>query len=437
MKFNLKQLLLSNQTDKQILIKNTFWLGVNEIFSKLIMFAVTVMLGRYFGLEDFGIYNYAFSAVAILMILSDLGVMTIMIREIAKDKSRAEEYLGNAMGIRIITSIIILFLAFLLLQNFTDSKGYSNLIMLATLYSLSIQFQGIFVSVLVAFEKMEYVFICKAMYFLGVFISTLIVIYFGLNMNILVTGYILVGILSTIVAVQPLKKLNIKVKVIWKKTFWKELLKESLPLFGFIACTQIYLNLDTLIIGKYFGNQEVGLYSAAYKILFAFQGINIINAAAFSRMAVLIHEKKYVNLRRMTMTIIRNSIFVLVPFAAIVSLKSELVMKLVWGNDNFVGAAPILSFFIWVGVANYFRVLISNLLITRGQQKYVFYSIFIGLIANAILNIFFMPRIGYTFSATTLLISEIVILVSTLLFLVFKNQKPSETTGQVIMETLK
>lgn len=400
---NLKETLFTNYSNRQVLAKNTFWLGLIEVFSKVIMFVVTISVGRYLGLEGFGTFNFIFSYVGILMIFSDLGINTVLTREIAKHHDQAEQYLGNALGIKVATSLFIIILAFFSKANFI-------LVLLAAIFSLSQQFQGLFISVLTAHEKMEYVFASRLVYYLGILSAALLVVKFDLGISFLIAGYLLVGLISIAAAVFFVRSLPLRLNFRWEKNFWQELFIESLPLFGFIACSQIYLNLDTLLIGKFFGSRSVGLYSAAYKILFAFQSINLINGAAFPRITILIHENKLSSLNRLIRVILGGSLVVLIPLALVISLKSELIIGLIWPGANFLAAAPVLSFLIWSGVVNYFRIFTTNLLVARSQQKYVFFAILSGLLVNAALNYFAMPHLGFTFAAVSLLISETVIL---------------------------
>ena len=398
-----------------------------EVFSKLIMFVVTISVGRYLGIQGFGTYNYALSYVALFTIFSDLGVSTVLTRDIAKHKDKASQYLGNTLGLRVVTSFFILLLILISLPFLGHNQAYLFLILLVTLSSLSQQFLGLLGSVLIAFEKMEYVFISKISYFIGILISALLVVRFNSGINILVASYSTAGILSVVITMYLVNKLNVKIVFLWQKEFWQEILLESFPLFGFIAFSQVYGNLDTLLVGRYFGDQSVGLYQSAYKILYAFQSINIINAATFPRMSVLIHEKKHHTFNRLIKIVIFGSILVLFPLASIISLKSESVISIIWQGRNFLAAATMLPFMIWSGVFNYFRIFTTNILIAKGQQKYVFYSIFIGLAINAYLNFIIMPKVDFTFAAKSLLFSEIIILLATLVFLKFGRRQISKS----------
>jgi O-antigen/teichoic acid export membrane protein len=410
---------------RKTLIKNTFWLSLVELFSKVIMFVVTITIIRYLGPNIFGAYNFAFSFVALLMIVSDLGVGTIVSREVAKHKDMTENYLGNALGLRTVTSIVIMVVTLISLLFLGSNSQYWLLVIISALYNLSQQFFGMVQSILTAHERMEYLFGVKLVYYLGIMAAAFATTRFDLGVNGLVLLYLLVGLLSVGSGLLAVSRLGVKIRVIFDFTFWKELLVESLPLFGFIACSQIYGNLDTLLIGRSYGTEGVGIYQSAYKILFAFQSINVINAATFPRMAVLIHEGREQTLNRLIFIIIAMSMLGLVPLILLINWKSEVIVQLIYGK-KYLAAAPIMVNLVIVGGVNYFRIFATNLLVARGKQKSVFIAVLVGTVVNAILNYWLIPIRGFEFASISLLVSESLILIVSTMFLIRNKAQITE-----------
>lgn len=395
-------------SNKRILIKNVFWLGAFEFFSKILMFVVTVGLVRYWGAKEFGSFNLAFAYVALFMILADFGLSTITIREVAKHKELSEKYLSNLIGLKIFLSAII-GLFFVISFLFINKPVSIQLLIVTLIYSLIQNFQATFIAIFQAWEKMEMVFINRMLFFVGVLITALLVINYHGNAVYLVWGYTISTILAIILGIWQTNLLKIKIKIAFDFDFWKELIKEALPLFGMTAATVFYLNNDTLLIGRYLGNDQVGWYQTAYKILFAFQSINVINYAIFPRLTVLFHENKEDKVKKLIEIVIGLSLVGLIPLAILITWQRELIMKLIYGQ-SFVVAAGVMSLLIWSGVINYFRVFVGNLLVIKHKQKMVFWSILTGTLVNFAINFFLIPKIGFTQGGWSLIISELVVL---------------------------
>ena len=406
----IKNSLFTNKSNKQILAKNTFWLGSIEFGSKIILLFTTLAIVRYLGPKEFGAYNFALAFSSIIAVLSDLGINAILTRDVAKNKDMAQKLLANALGMRLLGSAIVVVLTLVCYPFLGKNQTHFTLILIAVVYTLAAMMQGAILAALVAFEKMEYVFITKMAYYLGVLAVTLGIVAMNLGAANMLSGYTIVIILSIVWGIYWLDKLGVKTTVAFDLPEWQILWLELWPMFGFMAAGAVYANLDTMLISKFFGNEQVGIYQAGYKILYAFQSVNIINSVTFPRFSVLIHEDKKEKLRELLKWLVLGSGVVLVAIAGVITWQRNLIVHLIYGRA-YDSAATILSILIWGGVLNYFRIMATNLLVAERKQKMVFRVMIIGLVVNALLNVLVMPRVGFGFAAISLVISEAVILV--------------------------
>ena len=75
----------------------------------------TILLARYLGVEEFGIYGFAVSFTAMLSILFDLGVGMYIVRHIATDYDSAPKYIGNAIPLKGLFSTVGFFIILIIL----------------------------------------------------------------------------------------------------------------------------------------------------------------------------------------------------------------------------------------------------------------------------------------------------------------------------------
>ena len=313
------------------------------------------------------------------------------------------------MGLKIVLSLIIA-LFFVNSFLFVNKPVSIELLMFSLLYVLIQNFHGIFIVIFQAWEKMEMIFVNRMTFYVGVLITALLVIKFkGMAIH-LVWGYTIAIILAIILGIWQIHKLKIKIKIDFDISFWKKLIKEALPLLGMTVATVIYANNDTLLIGRNLGNSQVGFYQTAYKVLFAFQSINVINYVVFPRLTVLFHEGKEETAKKLIKLVTMFSFLGLLFLATIITWQKDLIMKLIYGQ-SFVGAATVMSLLIWSGVINYFRIFIGNLLVIKHKQKMIFWAILVGTIINLLMNYLLIPKIGFVQGGWSLLVSELVILV--------------------------
>ena len=95
--------------------KNALYLGTAEVISRILQFMVMLYAARLLSQQSFGKFSFAVSLSFIAVILADLGINTLIVREIARNKSLASKYFVNAFSIKILLSIIaFLVVAFVL-----------------------------------------------------------------------------------------------------------------------------------------------------------------------------------------------------------------------------------------------------------------------------------------------------------------------------------
>jgi O-antigen/teichoic acid export membrane protein len=104
-----------------------------------------------------------------------------------------------------------------------------------------------------------------------------------------------------------------------------------------------------------------------------------------------------------------------ISIAVPVSIFSRDIINIIFGNE-FQSAAPVLTIYIWAGVAVFLGVASSQYLITENFTKLSFFRTLIGMVFNAILNLILIPKYGIIGAAYATLISYNVAVFSIILF---------------------
>src|SRR5574343_1664483 len=93
---SIKNKLFTNQHTNQILVKNTFWIGFGEIVSRLLKTIIILYVIRILGVNDWGIFSYTISLCGLFMIFSDMGLSSILTRELAKNVDIQDKYIATS-----------------------------------------------------------------------------------------------------------------------------------------------------------------------------------------------------------------------------------------------------------------------------------------------------------------------------------------------------
>src|SRR3989304_9331902 len=114
----LKAFLFENQDVRQTITKNTFWLSFGEIAGRILRLFIVVYAARVLGAAGWGAFSYLTSLAAILTVFSDVGLSSVVIREVTKRPELKDKYFSTAFLFKfILTALSFLIIVFLAPQD--------------------------------------------------------------------------------------------------------------------------------------------------------------------------------------------------------------------------------------------------------------------------------------------------------------------------------
>ena len=387
---------------------NTSWLFLERILRILVSFVVTIFVVRYLGPKEFGLYSYALSFFWLFGSLSTLGLEAITTKEIVKYPDKKDEINGTVFFLRIAGSIsaiiiiaVVLFLA--------GEETYSAVLIL--ILSGSFLFQS--------FSVIEYYFrgIVKAKYnayalSASVILSSALKVLFILIKAPLI--YFVYAVVFEYVALAVglvLVYRHFKLSIFnWRysKHIASSLLKDSWPLMLSGLVVMVYMRVDQIMIKNMIDEEAVGYYSAAVRLCEAWYFIPV--TLCNSIFPAIVNAKnvstKFYNNRMQKLYDLLT--WLAIGIAVPVTIFSNQIIQILFGNE-FSSAAPVLTIYIWAGVAVFLGVASSQYLINENLTKLSFFRTLIGMILNVVLNIILIPLYGIIGSAIATLISYTIV----------------------------
>lgn len=389
-------------------LSNTSWLFVERILRIAITFVVAVFVVRYLGPKDFGLYSYAISFAWLFAAISTLGLESISTRELVKYPDKRDEINGTVFYLRLAGSIVCIILTAIVLLLIAESASTTILILI---FSASFIFQS--------FSTIEYYFrgIVKAKYnayalSASVIISSglkilLILLNAPLIYFIIVASFEYLVLAIGLVSVYHYNKLSV---FNWKysKEIATSLLRDSWPLALSGVVVMIYMRIDQVMIKNMLNEEAVGYYSAAVRLCEAWYFIpvtlcNAIFPAIINAKGV---SEKFYNNRMQKLYDILS--WLAIGIAVPVTIFSDQVIRILFGSD-FASASPVLTIYIWAGIAVFLNVASSQYLINENFTKLTFLRTSIGMIVNVVLNLILIPVYGIIGSAIATLISYTIV----------------------------
>jgi O-antigen/teichoic acid export membrane protein len=384
--------------------KNTFALLISGVFSQLLHFAAIVYLARVLGPENFGKISFATAIIIYFTMATHWGLPLLGTREIARDKTKINEYLSNIIILRLGLATIS-FIALLTLLYFLNKPDDVKSLILV--YGTGLFFSALMPDWLFqGLEKMEYIGLSKSV--LACVYTSLIFIFIKGQHQLLIIPYFHVVASSLSVALLIaifLLKFGLP-KFRFDAKFLNTLFVQSVPLGISLMMIQIIYSIDTIMLGFLRNDTEIGHYNAAYKVILPLIMVGSVYFDAVFPVASRYYTTSLDSLQKLQAFNAKLISSVSFPLAFGGTMLAMPIMNMVYGADynNGVVAFRIL---VWVAALIYL-----NMIYARGmwacnkQNEYV--KIVAGqAIANIFLNLCFIPRWGITGAALSTLFAEL------------------------------
>jgi O-antigen/teichoic acid export membrane protein len=392
------------------LAKNTGVLFVAQIISYILGFLYLMYTARYLGPGAYGILSFALAFTVIFGIISDLGLTQFMIREISRNKSLASKYLGNALVLKIIASIITFTLVVITINLLDYPKETIIVVYLIALYVLINSFSQVFSTIFQSYEKMEYLAIGTVINGILLLLLALIGIKYKMDVIFFASVYLITSTLIFLYYLITCTFKFVKPKFEFNFNFWKIMLSESLFFVLAMTFTEIYFNIDSIMLSLMVGNEAVGFYNAAYKLIFILMFIpSAIIISIFPVMSKHFESNKA--LVKEEYEKLFRYLFVLALLVFIFGfLFADKIILIIYGNA-FIPSVMALQILICVIPIIFITYIFGNVLGAINKQRFVALVTGICAIINIVINLLLIPKFSYYGASVATVLTEIAVFI--------------------------
>lgn len=379
---------------------------MGNVYRSGMLFLMTIALARLLGTEQYGIYTFAIGFVSMFTIVLDFGFSGVALRDISDGKANANKMISNLMSIRIISGVLMLLLL-LLVSLFLGKPVQTNYaIYLLGLYVIADSFSGIFSTLFLAKEKLQYDALAKVISSTILFVSTFLVLYFTHSVVLTAIVMSVCALVSIFVFWFIGNKYFGKLDLMFDRKVLKYLLKEGYfyGLSGFLGI--VNTNFVIILLGFFVSDANLGGFGATYKILLI---IVFLSGIVFYPVFPSLSRNK--NNKKELVSINKKIVIILVPICVLFiilffAFKTQLV-NLVLGKQ-YIEYSYLLNYLLFISLFFTLKEPAGYTLNAIGlQEKYFIVSVY-STTTNVILCLTLIPSLGLTGAAIACLASEFV-----------------------------
>ncbi len=372
--------------------KNFSFLFSENILRLSIGFFLSVWMARHLGPESYGRFTYVISLVNLFLPLYILGSDETIIKLFIDRPTQKNDLMGTGAIVKgggaLLSIVFINGVAYLIR---TEDQVMKTMILVYSL-AMSFQFLGIINNYYQSKVEEGKTSLIRNLVLVPISIAKVFFIYigFGWESFIWLSGLevILAGLLYLIFFI---KSEDIGLKWSFNYLLLMDILKLCLPFLVVIFLEQSLFKIDQLMVGEILGDQVLGQYGAANKLINLW---NFVPLTLLSSIYPLLvkgfsgDKKQYIYYRRLLFSAL---LWFSLLFAISVTVVGEHLVSLLYG-EKYSLTGGLVRLYSWITILSYFSIVRSKLLLIEGkwgQNIFLMLSVFL---TNIIFNYFLISK---------------------------------------------
>jgi O-antigen/teichoic acid export membrane protein len=162
---------------------------------------------------------------------------------------------------------------------------------------------------------------------------------------------------------------------------------------------------DNFLISLLLSEVDLGWYGAAQTILLGFLLLPAAMRTAIYPLMARYHRQSPEKLAFLHQKVTQYSLAIVLPLATGVCLLAGPLVRLLFG-DGFAPAVPALQWSIWTLIFMFLNVPGSRLMVIHNRQREVSLITGLSMVANILLNLWLIPRLGIVGAAVSRLLAS-------------------------------
>lgn len=389
---------------KQKTISGLKWSGINQAIKQTANITIGILLARLLQPSDFGLLGMVTVITGFIQLFNDFGFGAALIQK--QDATEADYHsvfwFNLATGF---TLFLILFLTSPFIGSFYTKPEVIPLVKAVS-----------WIFIIQALSYVQYTLLKKELNFKAIFIiesvtmmcSGIIALFMAYN------GFGVYSLVAQLLTAACINLVLLWFMSTWRPTFQfstvsiKRLLTYSMPLMGSTALNYTLGNLDKLLIGRYLGAINLGIYTRAYSLMVFPVGqiSGVISQVMFPSLAQIQDDKPRIRAIYLKMNTLISAITFPIMGAAFVFAEPFVLHVL---GEQWRQMIPVFKILTLVGAIQSVATLVGNIFMALGAMKLYFkVNVFSGIIfiMGSVIGLQFgLMGVVIAFAIATLMVS--------------------------------
>ena len=405
----IRNFLFSNQTIRQTVAKNTFWMAFGQFGGRMCRALIIIYAARILGATEWGVFSYAVGFVAFLTIFTDFGISPVLTRETVRTGD--PEHRSRIISTAFISKLVLLFFGVLVVifiaPRIASIKEAAALFPIVAFVFVFDTLREFGFSLNRALEKMEWEAGLYILTNVAIVSFGFLFLYYSPNVFSFSYAYAIgtgIGAFATFYVLRSHFK---NLFYYFSPHLLLPLLAAAWPFALSSAIGSLTINTDILMIGAFRSAADVGFYSAAQRpvqILYLIPGI--LAVSLFPTLSRIAFEDKE-RLRSILERVISMAFLFAIPIAIGGIILASGIITILFGADYMNSVRPLQILLLTIMI-NFPATLLSNAIFALDEQKKLVSFAAIAGLSNVALDLLLIPYLGIVGAAITTVFAQFI-----------------------------
>ena len=355
-------------TTARRLVRNTVSLSAVSALRMVVGFSLTVYIGRRLGPVWLGKYALLLAYVSIFQLASEFGLPRLVSREVARAPELASTSFWTSVILQLGSSLagMAVMVGVVALMGYPADTSY--MLFLATFALPLWALAGAAGALLRASERMELLTLAEALGGAAQIGTAILMLQAGYGAVSLAASQVASVGMVALVSLACVFALGMVQKPQLSRDFTRWLLREVSDLSLLAIFGGVLFRLDVLVLARLLDEQAIGIYNAAYQMVKIPMLLAMAYGDAIFPALARFHHAARERFQVFVRGSLRYGILLLFPLAVVVGPLAPTIIRLVFAGEEYVQAATVLRWLVWLAIPFYAYTVLSRSLVASDRQ---------------------------------------------------------------------
>jgi len=389
------------------IVRNTAWLYGAELVCKALQIFLVIVLARHYGVELFGQYSFAITFTLLFSMFADMGMNSLVIREVAKDRKSTSRYLTNVLFIKAVLAIVSLTIIFILINVLGYPSEVKMLVYSFGFYNVIIQVIEFVKAFFKAHELMfldSVVKVFEKVFTVGL---SLVLVFLDYPLRFISYAFVLSAALTLVFGLILVRKKISAVGGRISKSFIRKFLRMSAPFALSLLLYTAYLRIDILFINKMQGNAPTGIYTASMQLVESLLFISVFFGLSVFPLLTKFYHENNARFWRIYGKVLKVLLIAGLPIVAGTVFLGDRFMTLFFGSE-YVAGGIVLKLLVFFMMLNFLASFHDTVLISMDRERRLIRLLGVLFVSNVLITYFLVAHYSIIGAAIAKILSDII-----------------------------